>query len=88
MQTTLVISTFQILKLAIVFAANMNVSKNLNLIKKSCIDTDFIVIFFTDCEFFVWISPEFIQSNECILKWGSLTDSSFKADVYANYRSC
>lgn len=40
------------------------------------------------CEFFVWISPEFIQSNECILKWGSLTDSSFKADVYANYRSC
>ena len=67
----------------------MNVSKNLNLIKKSFIDTDSIGnLFFTDCEFFVWISPEFIQSNECILKWGSLTDSSFKADVYANYRSC
>ena len=46
------------------------------------------LIIFIDCEFFVWISPEFIQSNECILKWGSLTDSSFKADVYANYRSC
>ena len=54
--------------------------------------------FLLDCEFFVWVSPDFgrpnpdeynqDQSNECWLKWGHIYDEYIKLNVASNYRLC
>ena len=52
--------------------------------------------FLLDCEFFVWVSPDFgipnpleynqDQSDDCLLKWGHISDE--QPNVASNYRLC
>ena len=46
--------------------------------------------FLLDCEFFVWVSPDFghFQSDDCWLKWGHISDEHIKPNVASNYRLC
>ena len=46
--------------------------------------------FLLDCEFFVWVTPDFshFSSDECWLKWGHISDEYIKPNVASNYRLC